>query len=110
VVVLPSLSESFGLVVAEALAAGRPAIATTGSPWRKLVEEHCGWYVEPTVAALAGAIREALSLPADQLAAMGRNGRRLAERELAWSRVIPRFERMYEWVGRGGAVPEFVSC
>ena len=110
VVVLPSLSESFGLVVAEALAAARPAIATTGSPWQRVEAERCGWCVEPTVAALADALRAALSLPAERLAEMGRNGRRLAERELVWSRVVPRFERMYQWLSRGGPAPEFVSC
>jgi glycosyltransferase involved in cell wall biosynthesis len=109
-VILPSLSESFGLVVAEALAAARPVIATTGSPWRRIEGERCGWCVEPTPAALAGAIREALSLPEGTLAAMGLNGRRLAERELAWSRVVPGFVRMYHWVSRGGPAPEFVSC
>ncbi|MFM8653433.1 MAG: glycosyltransferase, partial [Verrucomicrobiota bacterium] len=31
--VLPSHSENFGLVVAESLAAGRPALTTTGTPW-----------------------------------------------------------------------------
>ena len=31
--VLPSHSENFGLVVAESLAAGRPALTTVGTPW-----------------------------------------------------------------------------
>ena len=34
--VLPTLNENFGLTVAEALAAGTPAISTKGAPWSGL--------------------------------------------------------------------------
>ena len=37
--VLPSLNENFGLTVAEALAAGTPVMATTGTPWRRVETE-----------------------------------------------------------------------
>ena len=36
-VVLPSRSENFGLVIAEALATGVPVIATTAAPWAELL-------------------------------------------------------------------------
>lgn len=109
VVVLPSYSESFGLVVAEALAAGRPVIASTGSPWQLLERESCGWWVDPTAGALAGAMADALSLPPRELGEMGSRGRQLAERELGWSSRLPSFLRMYQWVLGGGSPPEFVS-
>jgi glycosyltransferase involved in cell wall biosynthesis len=108
-IVLPSHSESFGLVVAEALAVGRPVIASTGSPWQVLQRESCGWWVDPTAEALAGAMAEALSLPDHELKEMGSRGRMLAERELSWSNRVPSFHQMYEWVLGGGSPPAFVS-
>jgi len=108
-VILPSLSESFGLVAAEGLAMARPVVATTGTPWRIVRDEECGWWVEPTPEAIARALREALSLPPDALAAMGARGRDLALRELGWDTATPRFVALYEWILGGGQPPEFVS-
>jgi glycosyltransferase involved in cell wall biosynthesis len=108
-VILPSLSESFGLVAAEALAHGRAVIASTGSPWESLERERCGWWVGSSPASLGQAMRVALSQSGLELAKMGQRGRRLAERELGWGKAISRFTQLYRWVERGGAVPEFVS-
>jgi len=72
--VLPSLNENFGLTIAEALAAGTPAISTKARPGRararrlRLVDRHG---VEPLVTALA----QAMTLPRDALKAMGDKGR-----------------------------------
>jgi glycosyltransferase involved in cell wall biosynthesis len=51
--VLPSFSENFGVVVAEALAHGLPVVAARGTPWKGLIEQKCGWWVDPTPGALA---------------------------------------------------------
>ena len=74
VFVLPSFSENFGIVVAESLAAGTPAITTTATPWRELPNCGYGWQVDPTVDALRLAIKQATSLSPDELDAMGARG------------------------------------
>ena len=85
--VLPTYSENFGIVVAEALWAGVPVITTKGAPWKDLEEHKCGWWVEPTVDAFAGALREATSMDLPDLRTRGELGHRLIELKYSWSAV-----------------------
>jgi len=71
--VLPSFSENFGVVVAEALSYGLPVITTTGTPWKNLHDHHSGWCVEPTVEGLSAALKEAMLADEHQYASMRRN-------------------------------------
>lgn len=99
--VMPSRSENFGSAIAEALTAGRPVIATTGTPWPELRDEACGWWVEPDLDALREALTNALTCDPDALAARGRAARRVAER-FAPPAVAATMIEVYRWVlGRG---------
>ncbi len=106
--VLPTYSENFGIVVAEALAAGVPVIATTGAPWEDLEISDCGWWVEPTERALTTALKEAFALSPRERAAMGRRGRALVENHYSWQGVARRMIEAYQWRLDGGSRPEFI--
>jgi len=106
--VLPTHSENFGMVVAEALAHGCPAIVSRGAPWAGLVSEGCGWWIEQDVAALSAALHHAMSLPSAELSAMGARGRHWMERDYGWESVAARMEEAYRWILDGGPVPATV--
>lgn len=107
VLILPSFSENFGVVVAEALAHGIPVVTTTGTPWGELRRRGCGWWVEPTVDALAEALSEATRTEVATLREMGERGRKYAS-EFDWSAIAAKTADVYRWVLGVGARPDCV--
>jgi glycosyltransferase involved in cell wall biosynthesis len=96
--ILPSHSENFGMVVAEALACGLPVITTKGTPWEALTQHRCGWWVDVGVEPLADALRAAMALDDAERCEMGSRGRRLVEHEYTWSIVAKQMVSVYRWV------------
>lgn len=70
--ILPSFAEGLPVVLMEAMAAGRPVIATAIAGVPELVTPDTGWLVPAgDAAALADAIRALAATPPDRLQAMG---------------------------------------
>lgn len=109
VLVLPTMSENFGMVVVEALACGIPVITTTAAPWQQLEEFRCGWWVPPDVDGLQKALLEATRLPSMELRAMGNRGKALVTREYSWTGVATRMVEFYGWCLTGGPQPSYVD-
>lgn len=106
---LPSLSENFGLVVAEALACGLPVITTTGTPWSGLQREQCGWFIEPGTEPLTETLRTVFRLAPDELQARGERGRRWVSREFRWDAIADQTIALYEWILGRANRPSFVD-
>lgn len=106
--VLPSLSENFGMSVAEALASSVPVVVTTGAPWAGVVAEDCGWHVPPDVGGLEGALRQAFAATPDRLRRMGERGGAWMKRDFSWEGIGRKMEAAYRWVIEGGRAPDTV--
>ena len=99
--VLPSAHENFGLAVAEALAAGLPAIVTTNVALARDVHAvGAGLVTEPTETALASALRWAAEHPA-ALLEMGDRAWQHAYRELSWETTCVRLAALYDELAAG---------
>jgi glycosyltransferase involved in cell wall biosynthesis len=105
--VLPTFSENFGVVVAEALSHGLPVITTKGAPWADLETYGCGWWVEIGVEPLAVALREAMALSDEERRAMGDRGRTYVRR-YCWDDIARQMAEVYRWVLGRGAKPDCV--
>ena len=98
ILVLPShIQESFGMVLIEAMACGRPVIASDLPGVRTVVADGGdGFLVRPGDAAdLVSKISMMLELPAERRQQMGVAGRRKVEERYSWQRIGDMLERLY---------------
>ncbi|MCA0132442.1 glycosyltransferase [Winogradskyella alexanderae] len=107
--VLPTYSENFGIVVAEALACGTPVITTQGTPWADLKENDCGWWIPIGVEPLKQTLQSALQLPNATLHQMGLRGRQLVEQKYSMEAVAEQMLQLYQWILNDTEPPEFVT-
>lgn len=108
VFVLPSFSENFGIVVAEALAVGVPVITTHDTPWQELDTHRCGWWIELNITNLANALNDAMSLSPEQLKEMGLRGRALIQEKYDIRMVAKNMHELYQWIIDKNMRPDFV--
>lgn len=95
VFVLPSRSENFGIVAAEALGAAVPVIATTATPWSEIAGT-CGWWVDAAAGPLATALAAAMRLDDAERAALGARGRELVAARYHWPTVCRAMIDVYQ--------------
>ena len=120
---LPSYSENFGMVIAEALSCGVPAITTNGTPWQLLNgdaptmgarfdclgdKKQTGWCIDLSVDNLEKTLREAMMMSPDELYEMGQRGSSLVNTNFNYRSVAKMNKALYDWILRGGDTPQFI--
>lgn len=105
---VPSNFENFGMIVTEALSVGTPVMASLGTPWEELNNQHCGWWCDRTPENIAQVMRQVLDLSAQELDAMGERGKAMAKANFAAEEVARKVMQLYSWLLDGGQTPAFV--
>ena len=108
VLAMPSEFENFGNVIVEGLVRGIPCIATTGAPWKDLVDYRCGWWVKYSQKAITEAIKFALETSSDDLHDMGIRGKLLMKDKYSIEAVAKQMKEMYEWILHKRTKPSFI--
>ena len=94
----PSVSENFGITIAEGLAAGLPVICTKGTPWQDIEEHKCGWWIDIGVEPLAQALKAAMTLSYEDRQAMGERGQKLIADKYTWDAVAEKMVNGYKGI------------
>lgn len=91
--VLPSHSENFGNVIAEALARAVPVLISTACPWPEVGPRGCGWQIPPTSEAVTEAL---IALSDANLPDMGARGREWMKDSFSPTSVAEQMAHLYD--------------
>ena len=103
--VLPSHSENFGIVVAEALASAVPVITTKATPWSELEKYDCGRWVAVDEKAIGEAIDELLCMSDKERTEMGVRGKDFVLANYTWDIAARKMITVYHAMLNGDKIP-----
>ena len=96
--ILPTKSENFGLVIAEALIRGIPVITTKDAPWKMLEEYSIGWWIENNHISLLNTIQSATMLSPYEIHNMGIRAAKFASKRFSWDIISNKYLELYKYL------------
>jgi glycosyltransferase involved in cell wall biosynthesis len=94
--VLPSYSENYGFVIAEAMASAVPVITTISAPWAEVELNRCGRRAGPGIEPLIQILKKAVLISETEHRAMGLRDRKLVEQRSQWKNIARNMITVYE--------------
>lgn len=107
--VLPSASENFGVVVTEALSQGVPVAAARGTPWSMLPERGLGFHGFDDVAELGAILTKAQALGKQGLSALGEGGPAYVSSNYSYGAVGAKWIELHHWLLGFAGCPDWVE-
>jgi glycosyltransferase involved in cell wall biosynthesis len=96
--ILPSLSEGLPMAVLAAWAYGRPVLMTPHCNLPEGFAAQAALAIDPDPDSIAEGITRIVEMQDEELAAMGRRGRRLVEKKFTWPQIAADMKAVYDWV------------
>ncbi|RJP80454.1 MAG: glycosyltransferase [Desulfobacteraceae bacterium] len=103
--ILPSYSENFGNVVAEAMACSVPVITTRETPWQELDQVGCGCCVPAEENFIRDALDGMLSLNDHERKQMGVRGKKIISEKYTWDIAARKLITVCHAVLNGSDIP-----
>ena len=101
--VLPTYTENFGVVIAEAMAFGLPVITTYGAPWECLREIGAGYWIPIGREPLEMALSKMMALSDEERYRMGQKGRAYVSAKFSWDVLASELRDGYKKVLNRGS-------
>ena len=88
ILILPSYSENFGIVIAESLIRGVPVICSNNTPWVEIISKNAGWCTNNDEGELIDLLEK---MDLSDLAKKAENGLNWMENSFLWSDIANEF-------------------